>query len=37
MDPLGRLMSHDLAALVNVVGRMLAFTQLSPPTASMTI
>jgi hypothetical protein len=29
--------SHDLAAPDNVVGRKLAFTQSSPPAASMTV
>jgi hypothetical protein len=37
MDALGKLMSHDLATPVNVVCRKLAFTQSSPPAASMTV
>jgi hypothetical protein len=37
IDPSGKLMSHDLAALVNTVGKKLAFTQSSPPAVSMTI
>jgi hypothetical protein len=37
IDPSAKLMSHDLAASVNVVGKKLAFTQSSPPTASMTV
>jgi hypothetical protein len=28
MDPSGKLMSHDLATLVNALGRKLAFTQI---------
>jgi hypothetical protein len=37
IDHSGKLMSHDLAALVNAMGRKLAFTRLSPPAASMTV
>jgi hypothetical protein len=37
IDHSGKLMSHDLAASVNVVGRKLAFTQSSPPVASMMV
>jgi hypothetical protein len=37
IDPSGKLMSHDLTMPVNVVGRKLAFTRSSPPTASMTV
>jgi hypothetical protein len=37
MDPLGRLMSHDLAVLVNAVGRKLALTRSSPLAAPMTV
>jgi hypothetical protein len=37
IDPLGKLMSHDLAAPVNAVGRKLAFTRSSPPVATMTV
>jgi hypothetical protein len=36
-DPSGKLMSHDLAALVNAMGRKLAFTRSSPSAASMTV
>jgi hypothetical protein len=36
-DPLGKLMSHDLAIPVNAVGRKLAFTRSSPPAALMTV
>jgi hypothetical protein len=37
IDPSGKLMSHDLAAPVNAVGKKLAFTRLSPLVASMMI
>jgi hypothetical protein len=37
IDPSGKLMSHDLVVPVNVVGRKLVFTRLSPPAASMTV
>jgi hypothetical protein len=37
IDPSGKLMSHDLAAPDNAVGRTFAFTWSSPPTASMTV
>jgi hypothetical protein len=37
IDTLGKLMSHDLVALVNAVGKKLAFTRSSPPVASMTV
>jgi hypothetical protein len=33
----GKLISHDLVASVNTVGRKLAFTRSSPPVASMTV
>jgi hypothetical protein len=36
-DPLGKLMSHDLAAPINAVSRKLAFTRSSPLAASMTV
>jgi hypothetical protein len=36
-DPPGKLMSHDLAAPINVVGRKLAFTRSSPSMVSMTV
>jgi hypothetical protein len=35
VDLSGKLMSHDLATAVNTVGRKLAFTRSSLPTASM--
>jgi hypothetical protein len=35
IDPSGKLMSHDLATPINVVGRKLAFTRSSHPAASM--
>jgi hypothetical protein len=37
IDPSGKLMSHDIVTLINVVGRMLAFTRSSPQAASMTV
>jgi hypothetical protein len=37
MDALGKLMSHDLVAPVNAVGRKLAFTRSSPSTTSMIV
>jgi hypothetical protein len=37
MDPSGKLMRHDLVALVNAVCRNLALTQSSPPAASMMV
>jgi hypothetical protein len=36
IDPSGKLMSYDLVALVNAVGRKLAFTQSSPLATSIT-
>jgi hypothetical protein len=37
IDSSGELMSHDLAVLVNIMGRKLAFTWLSPLMASMRV
>jgi hypothetical protein len=37
IDPSGKLMSYDLVAPVNAVGRKLAFTRSSPPVTSMMI
>jgi hypothetical protein len=37
IDPSGKLISHDLAASINVMGRKLVFTRSSPPVDSMTI
>jgi hypothetical protein len=37
IDPLSKFMSHDLATSVNAVGKKLAFTRSSPPTASMMV
>jgi hypothetical protein len=37
IDPLGKLMIHDLAALVSAMAKKLAFTRSSPPTASMMV
>jgi hypothetical protein len=35
--PFGKLMSHDLVAPDNAVGKKLIFTRSSPPTASMMV
>jgi hypothetical protein len=37
IDPLGKLMSHDLAAPINVMGIKLAFTRLSSPAESIMV